>query len=343
MWAEIKRFESPTLGQSLFGPISPVDSGSALHDADWLRRRVTELVQKDPLRYLSQAPARVEPIGPGGMLGGHNVDYCGLRLVAPGGQDFVMNVTKMYMMIRSDLRAETIDRCLLHMLKSAWEGRTECFMSWEEARSRLLPVVRGPHRHKVVGFGWGDLKVNLVVDSPDQMFYVSPERLDAWGVTAEQVLAQAKDNLRRRYGRVKVRKLPLDEAEGNHIWAVDSDPDYSTSLILLPSLVAQVPLNRRDMYVIMPQRHQLFFVDKPADGLKRVYLFYRTIGMFETGAYPVSPFLHVWSGQKLTLASADEITCGDRRFQRDGGVFVPTGEPGKLKLRLVHVQWPPAS
>ena len=297
-----------------------------------LRQWVMEQLRTRPLKYLEQVPAHVEPVGPGILLGGHLVDYHAVRLRFADGGEHLLNVSKMHLMVHGRQAPELLEACLAHMLKSCASDAEVHLDSWAAVQPAILPVVKGQPHPEAVSMQWGSLTIQFVVDTPDSMAYVSPDLLRTWGRTPDDVKSVALANASLLHAGVTVRKLSRQEAGGFHIWAVDTDPDYSASTVLLSHVVDQVPVDRDDLYVIVPQRSSLYFVEKPGSAVDRIVLLGMAIQMYEGGGYPVSPFLHVWSEGCLTLATAQEITGGDTRFLYDGGVLVPGSQSGKPML-----------
>jgi hypothetical protein len=111
--------------------------------------------------------------------------------------------------------------------------------SWDEARSRLRPVLRpstfgqgGPEsvarqlRRPALPF----LSEFVVVDLPDSMSYVSASRLDDWGVTEDDVFAAARENL----ADLASRMHRGERVEGlTGVRFVDDGDLYCTSLLLV--------------------------------------------------------------------------------------------------------------
>lgn len=283
-------------------------------EVETLRQWVLEQLRTHPLKYLEQVPEQVEPAGPGIMLGGQVVDFHAVRMSCPGGGEFMMNVSKMHWMLRGRWSPEVMEGCLRHMLRGYASYLTMDHDSWEVAQPSLLPVVKGEPHPDAIAMRWGSLTIHLVADMPQSMVYVSPGHLDAWRRSPAEALSVALANTSRLHAGVTVRKLAWEEAGGWHIWAVEADANYSATAILLPHLVDQVPLERADMYVVIPDRSRVFFIEKPGPGQERICLLRAAIQMYEESNYAVSPFLHVWCGDRLAFATAQEITGGDQRF-----------------------------
>ncbi|MDB4895389.1 MAG: hypothetical protein JWN15_1651 [Firmicutes bacterium] len=338
MLGRILRSLGVTFGRT--GPGSTADrggggSGAEQAEVERLRQWVLEQLRTHPLKYLEQVPEQVEPVGPGIVLGGQMVDHHAVRMRCPGGGEYMMNVSKMHWMLRGRWSPEVMEGCLAHMLRGYASYLTMNLDSWEAIQPALLPVVKGEPHPEAVAMPWGSLTIHLAADMPQSMVYVSPGHIESWGRSPDEVLSVALANASRLHAGVTVRKLPREEAGGWHIWAVEADPNYSATAILLPHVVDQVPVDRADMYVVIPDRSRLFFIEKPGLGQDRIFLLRAAIQMYEESNYAVSPFLHVWSGDRLAFATAQEITGGDQRFLHDGGVLVPGIDSDKPML--VHI------
>ncbi|MFG6486907.1 hypothetical protein ACG04R_09505 [Roseateles sp. BYS78W] len=135
------------------------------------------------------------------------------------------------------------------------------------ARPRLMPVVRSVGGMGLVRLGTAsakdappgsqaaqrplaaDLVVALVVDLPDSMVYVQDRNLAQWGVSLEQALQDAIDNL---------RGLPehggwAEMAPG--VWAGQWGDAYESSRLLIPDLIYRLGI--ADPVAMAPFRHAL--------------------------------------------------------------------------------------
>ena len=120
---------------------------------------------------------------------------------------------------------------------------------YEDARSKLMPVVRGAANIDIArltslkaeprGDGLrlaskplvGDLVVALVADLPNSMAYVNEDHLTKWSVSFEQALDDALDNL---------RGLPEHggwDQLAHGVWSGQWGDSYESSRILLPDLI----------------------------------------------------------------------------------------------------------
>ncbi|GIF12150.1 hypothetical protein [Actinoplanes teichomyceticus] len=118
--------------------------------------------------------------------------------------------------------------------------------TWETVRPKLRPVLRpvtfgsaGPPgmRPPISRAALPYLKELVVVDQPDAMAYVVPDRVDEWGVTVEEVFATARDNL------AEMARASLEQPwpGGQPLISMLDDGDaYFTSLLLAPGWLAEV-------------------------------------------------------------------------------------------------------
>ena len=140
--------------------------------------------------------------------------------------------------------------------------------SYEEARPRLMPVVRRRGDIGIVALSTlstsddpakqflpatrplaGDLVIALVCDRPTSMAYVNASELPKWQVTFDQALADAMDNLRGLPEHGGWRQI------GQGVWSGEWGDAYDSSRILLPDLIHRVGV--RDPVVAVPFRNAL--------------------------------------------------------------------------------------
>ena len=118
--------------------------------------------------------------------------------------------------------------------------------TWDSVRAKLRPVVRpvtfgtaGPVgvRPPLSRPAMPFLRELVVVDAPEAMAYVTPDRLDEWRVTAADVFAAARDNLAVLARRSMERAWPPGPSL---IRMLDDGDGYFTSLLLAPGWLAGV-------------------------------------------------------------------------------------------------------
>jgi hypothetical protein len=118
--------------------------------------------------------------------------------------------------------------------------------TWEQVRPRLRPVLRPDTFGQAGPMGMvpplsraalPHLRELIVVDRPESMAYVTPPRLEEWGVGADDVFAAARQNL----AELAERSLDQNWPDGNAmVRMVDSGDGYFTSLLLAPGWLAGV-------------------------------------------------------------------------------------------------------
>jgi hypothetical protein len=137
-------------------------------------------------------------------------------------------------------RRERIERLLRIILKPPADE------TWESVRPKLRPVLRPVMfgRAGVTGMAppisrpaMPYLRELVVVDQPESMVYVTPPRLDDWGVTADEVVEAARANLEPMARDSLEAPWPTGNAL---IRMVDSGDGYFTSLPLVPGWLAGV-------------------------------------------------------------------------------------------------------
>ncbi|MEU4563393.1 hypothetical protein AB0F72_33865 [Actinoplanes sp. NPDC023936] len=118
--------------------------------------------------------------------------------------------------------------------------------TWETVRGKLRPVIRpvtfgvaGPvgMRPPLSRPALPFLRELVVVDSPDAMAYVIPDRLDEWHVSADDVFAAARENLAELARRSLSRPWPSGPSL---IRMLDDGDGYFTSLLLASGWLADV-------------------------------------------------------------------------------------------------------
>ena len=159
-------------------------------------------------------------------------------------------------------------RVLRHWIR-AWFGmRTELPAEFEDAACDLLPEVKSrafyhlsaletqlEHgaaplmSYKLIGEHLG---AAIVYDMPHQMLQISQEHLDRWGVTRDEAMQIAKNNLASLTHRFS--------KPGNQVrvYVTDCDDDYGASRLLLAGSLQQLPING-SLIAIAATRQRLFF------------------------------------------------------------------------------------
>lgn len=149
---------------------------------------------------------------------------------------------------------------------------------WESVRPRLRPVLR-PVTFGQVGVAGMVPPISrpalpylcefVVVDTPESMAYVVPGRLEAWGVTADEVFAAARANLE------SIARASRGWPEGERralIRMVDTGDAYFTSLLLAPGWLAEASERcGAPVVAFAPDSNTLVLCDVQPGALARVY------------------------------------------------------------------------
>ena len=149
---------------------------------------------------------------------------------------------------------------------------------WTTVRAKLRPVLRpvtfglaGPVgvRPPLSRPALPHLKELVVVDLPDSMAYVLPDRLDGWGVTADEVFETARANLAEIARRTLERPWP---GEPMLITMVDDGNGYFTSLLLAPGWLAGVAERMgTPVLAFVPDHHHLLLCPLPQEEAGPLY------------------------------------------------------------------------
>jgi hypothetical protein len=201
--------------------------------------------------------------------------------------------------------------------------------SYEEARTRLMPVVRKASDMGIVALSTGgaadnpdrrfrpatrplagELVVALVCDQPTTMAYIGERELAQWQVTFEQALQDALDNL---------RGLPEHggwQQIGQGVWSGEWGDSYDSSRILLPDLIHRVGVS--DPVAVVPFRNALMLtgasneagialmarvIEQHADDAQR-WLSFQLLRLDNTQWLPHAPLVAVDAWHRLNLRNA---------------------------------------
>jgi hypothetical protein len=151
--------------------------------------------------------------------------------------------------------------------------------TFAEARAHLLPVVRGRTFFEQVRMvveeepgnpapiAWrplgGFLGKGLAFDAPDTLQYLGPDELARWGVSFDEALGVALENLRQRSTETLEQLAP---GTCQSPW----QDNYAASRVLLDEVVRRCPV-RGEPVVLVPHRDLLLITGtEDEDGLRRV-------------------------------------------------------------------------
>jgi hypothetical protein len=308
-----------------------------------LRVLALQIMKSSPETYLGSAAICAESFD-GDRWGDLPVDYYAIKITEGNGEEALQNINTMYYKLRPDLSEEAVKAYLLRLALGDRRKKAVERMPWEEASQYFLPRVGLNLYERAVHLPWGDLSIGLVLDFPEQVFYVGPHLLDRWGRTAEDVLEVAIANLRRRYGETRASAFAMQDAPELQVWEVlASEPDVNASLVLLPEVTGSIPVPPDSLFVLIPYRTSLMFFVRPESAERRQDLVGYAARQNWASGVPVSPHLLVWSGDVLVKSSAEEILGYAIEFEEPGAgaqlFAIPdpnTGEKRSIVYPLRH-------
>ncbi|GAA1611046.1 hypothetical protein [Actinoplanes couchii] len=148
---------------------------------------------------------------------------------------------------------------------------------WETARPKLRPVLRpvtfgasGPAgmRPPLSRPAMPYLRELVVIDAPDAMAYVLPDRLEEWGVGVDEVFAAARANL------AAIARDSLDRPwrDGPVMSLLDDGDGYFTSLLLAPGWLAEVGERMGGpVLAFVPDNNTLLLTPLPEQNADQLY------------------------------------------------------------------------
>jgi hypothetical protein len=197
-----------------------------------------------PQRRFAQLALRVARSTPGVDRAAYQPDEFAIEIHRAGGAGpahlYLSNVYRETLDATQAERRERLVKLVRLMAAPPPED------TWETVRAKLRPVVRpvtfgvaGPVglRPPLSRPAMPFLRELVVIDTPEAMAYVIPDRLDEWGVTAEEVFAAARHNLAEIARRSLEQPWP---AGPSVIRMIDDGDGYFTSLLLTPGWLAEV-------------------------------------------------------------------------------------------------------
>ena len=245
-----------------------------------LRHLIMGLFAHDPITYLGYRPTEIRAVGPGVHLGHIKVDFHGI-LISRSGESCLENVDRLLLHLGPTFSMESL-KVLLRDRSQVGTAQPEAVsgIPWSDIASLLLPTLRGEGQPHALTATWGDLFVTWAVHLPDSLMVISDQDLEGWSITPGELLQAAMENLTERYG--DTRAVPADPAEtdGLTIWTVNAVPHLNASLVLLPDVVQSVPIAMDQMFVAVPDRGVLLFVEKPETLEQRQALLEAVFGMW---------------------------------------------------------------
>ncbi|SDT60044.1 hypothetical protein [Actinoplanes derwentensis] len=148
---------------------------------------------------------------------------------------------------------------------------------WETVRAKLRPVLRpvtfgvaGPAgmRPPLSRPAMPFLRELVVIDAPDAMAYVLPDRVDEWGVGVDEVFAVARENL----AAIARQSLERSWRDGPVVSLLDDGDGYFTSLLLAPGWLAEVGERMGGpVLAFVPDNNTLLLTPLPEQGGEQLY------------------------------------------------------------------------
>ncbi|MEV0898490.1 hypothetical protein [Actinoplanes sp. NPDC049802] len=148
---------------------------------------------------------------------------------------------------------------------------------WDSVRGKLRPVLRpvtfgvaGPTgmRPPLSRPAMPYLRELVVIDAPEAMAYVPPDRLETWGVPVEEVFAAARENLAAMAGGV----LDRPWRDGMAISMLDDGDGYFTSMLLTPGWLSEVGERMGGpALAFVPDSNTLLVTPLPDTGAEQLY------------------------------------------------------------------------
>lgn len=230
-----------------------------------------------------------------------NVDAEAMRIRTANEQMALGNRHHMFLQVPRRQRLRFIQEIVL-------AAQPDAPKSWADVKATLVPVVRdagylaitplhartamGETEGKATTIASRPLATNifetLVIDTPVQMVLVTEDRLVEWGVSLEEALDAAKDNLRRQSQAPFHRRAP-------GLWAAPWTDSYAAARVLLPDVLQRVC---SDPLVAIPSRDALFVGDARQPGVLAALL--EGIELtHENSRYLITPRIYHLDGKTL--------------------------------------------
>lgn len=142
-------------------------------------------------------------------------------------------------------------------------------------------------------------KVFFVIDDEHQMMYVSNKMIEELGITEEELIQEAYQNLKGKYDF----DLIEGEFSGIHSFKSDTRDGFDVTRILNMDLSKLTEKIGDNYYVVMPERDMLLIVEgkqaenQKVEGLLSSY----ALREYNNSRYGVSPKLYQWNGTQLVV------------------------------------------
>ncbi len=179
---------------------------------------------------------------------------------------------------------DDFDPLVDYMLDSISEMEDPVDISWEEAKPRLLPSLKSDQYfidnlklpggaemiEKLVSFDYvKDLKITIAIDSEMSMSFVNKQQLESWGVSKEDLLNTAIENLSKLTAQHWAEATRM--AQENGLFAFMTHDGYDASRILLPDFHerASRALGCERILVGIPNRDFIAAIPENAPGKEK--------------------------------------------------------------------------
>jgi hypothetical protein len=180
--------------------------------------------------------------------------------------------------------------------------------TFEAARPRLRPriITGAADRTTLLTRPFSDkTRIAYVIDNPQTMAFVSKGEADKWDVAVEAIHAAALENLDRASSDIPIRPQAPHSGSGLVVFFPGPD-DYAAARLLAPKFMARIGEELGpEQFVAIPNR-RLFLAWSVDCSLKRE-LAASVAHYAQTGPYPVTDELFVWSAEGTRLASPEEL------------------------------------
>src|SRR5262245_59010229 len=226
------------------------------------------------------------------------------------GQVFLHNVYRETRDCSRDERRERVRNLIANVVR-----RTALPEGWPNSQPLLRPVLRSASFGRAVLSADMDLVGRpalpylhefVVIDQPSAMAYVTQEHQQQWGVSTEEIFAEARANLAR------LSAMPITPASGERqmLRFVDSGDDYFTSRLLLRDWVAMLGESLGGQPILFaPDRDNVIALRYEPDVLPT--LFQLVEREYQTAARSLSPQAYTVSSSggvvPLAVPAADPL------------------------------------
>jgi hypothetical protein len=221
------------------------------------------------------------------------VDADGLYVIKLGEVEVKVSLDNAIKEYTRDKDPGAFDRLAAQVTATQFE-----FPKWESARKSLRLVV-SPHDmpfNETVHERITDrMHQVLAFDRKDSIAWIGQDQLKEWGVTREQALAAASDNLKQMMAKATITS---EDVLGEKLVIIETEPHFKSSLILAPNF-AQVMARhlKGPLYAVAPARDFIYvFSSENPDLVKRIGGV--VLEEFESSPHPVtSELLRIENGK----------------------------------------------